>query len=113
MSTKLNQFGLTLNLLNNSKSVENQSKMQLQNLFKITPSSCTNFTEIFLNFELFLLSNFCFGSVFNPEIFCRWVPPVGLLYPASGPACQGFDSTWHHVPRHSLRGHHTPMRARR
>jgi hypothetical protein len=50
MSTKLNQFDLTLNLLNNSKSAENQSKMQLQNLFKITPSSCTNFTEIFLNF---------------------------------------------------------------
>jgi hypothetical protein len=29
MSTKLNQFGLTWNLLNNSKSVENQRKLQL------------------------------------------------------------------------------------
>jgi hypothetical protein len=29
MSTKLNQFGLTWNLSNNSKSVENQRKLQL------------------------------------------------------------------------------------
>jgi hypothetical protein len=29
LSTKLNQFGLTWNLSNNSKSVENQRKLQL------------------------------------------------------------------------------------
>jgi hypothetical protein len=50
MSTKLNQFGLTWNLLSNSKFVENQRKMQLQKLFQITPSSSTNFPGIFTYF---------------------------------------------------------------
>jgi hypothetical protein len=84
MSTKLNQFGLNWNLSNNSKSVENQRKLQLQKLFKITLSSSKNFPGIVLNFYLFLLSYFRFGSVFNQEIVFRWVPPVGLLYPALG-----------------------------
>jgi hypothetical protein len=35
MSTKLIHFGLTWNLSNNSKSVRNQKKLQLQKLFKI------------------------------------------------------------------------------
>jgi hypothetical protein len=47
MSTKQNQFSLTWNLLNNSKSVENYKKLQLQKLFQITPSFFTNFLEIF------------------------------------------------------------------
>jgi hypothetical protein len=50
MSTKLNQFGLTWNLLSNSKFVENQRKMQLQKLFPITPSSSTKFPGIFTYF---------------------------------------------------------------
>jgi hypothetical protein len=48
MSTNLDQFGLAWNLMNNSKSVENQKKLQLQKLFQITPSFFTNFLENFL-----------------------------------------------------------------
>jgi hypothetical protein len=36
ISTKLNQIGWTWNPLNNSKSVGNQKKLQLQKLFQIT-----------------------------------------------------------------------------
>jgi hypothetical protein len=43
MSTNLVQLGLALNLMNNSKSVENQKKLQLQKLFQITSSSSINF----------------------------------------------------------------------
>jgi hypothetical protein len=43
----VDQFGLTWNLANNSKSVENQKKLQSQKLFQITPSFSTNFFESF------------------------------------------------------------------
>jgi hypothetical protein len=48
MGTKLYQFSLAWNLSNNSKSVENQKKLQLQKLFQIKPSFSTNFLGIFL-----------------------------------------------------------------
>jgi hypothetical protein len=48
MSTKLNQIGWIWNLLNNSKSLGNQKKLQLQNLFQTTPFFSTNFVGIFL-----------------------------------------------------------------
>jgi hypothetical protein len=48
MSTKLYQFSLTWKLLNNSKSVENQKKLQLQNMFQLTFSYFTNFLGNFL-----------------------------------------------------------------
>jgi hypothetical protein len=48
MGTKLYQFGLAWNLLNTSKSMKNQKKLQLQKLFQITPSFPTNFLAIFL-----------------------------------------------------------------
>jgi hypothetical protein len=48
MSTKLDQIGWTWNLLNNSKSVGNQKKLQLQNLFQTTSFFSTNFVGIFL-----------------------------------------------------------------
>jgi hypothetical protein len=48
MSTKLNQISWTWNLLNISKSVGNQKKLQLQKLFQITPSFSTNFLGIFV-----------------------------------------------------------------
>jgi hypothetical protein len=48
MSTKLYQFSLTWNIVNNSKSIENQKKLQLQKLFQIISSYSTNFLGIFL-----------------------------------------------------------------
>jgi hypothetical protein len=48
MGTKLYQFGLTWNLSINSKSVENQKKLQLQKLVQITHSFSTYFLGFFL-----------------------------------------------------------------
>jgi hypothetical protein len=48
MGTKLYQFGLACNLLNNSKSEANQKKLRLQKLFQITPYFSTNFLGFFL-----------------------------------------------------------------
>jgi hypothetical protein len=48
MSTNLVKLGLTWNLVNNSKSVENQKKLQLQKLLQITSYSSTKFPGIFL-----------------------------------------------------------------
>jgi hypothetical protein len=63
MSTKLNQFGLTWNLLNNSKSMENQRKLPLQKLFQITPSSSSNFPGFFPNYSYF------YGAIFVQKCF--------------------------------------------
>jgi hypothetical protein len=48
ISIKRYQFSLTWNLSSNSKSEENQKKMQLQKLFQITFFYFTNFLRIFL-----------------------------------------------------------------
>jgi hypothetical protein len=66
MSTKLNQFGLTWNLSNNSKSVETQRKLQLQKLFQIIPSSATNFSVFFSIYSYFYGAIFI-QKCFNPE----------------------------------------------
>jgi hypothetical protein len=54
MNTKLYQFSLTWNLSYNSKSKENQMKLQSQKLFPITFSYFTNFLGIFLSPKIFL-----------------------------------------------------------
>jgi hypothetical protein len=61
MSTNLVQFGLAWNLVNNSKSVESQKKLQLQKLFKITPSFSTNFLGIFSPVDIVPEENSIFG----------------------------------------------------
>jgi hypothetical protein len=61
MSTNLDQFGLAWNPANNSKSVENQKKMQLQMLFQITPSLSTIFGEFFSALSYFFEENSVFG----------------------------------------------------
>jgi hypothetical protein len=47
------KLDLNWNLLDNSKSVKNQKKLQLQMLFQITPSFSTNFLKIFITPWLF------------------------------------------------------------
>jgi hypothetical protein len=64
MSTKLNQFGLTWNLSNNLKFVKNQSKLQLQKLFQIIPSSSMNFLRSFSIYSYFM-KLFSFKNVLN------------------------------------------------
>jgi hypothetical protein len=56
---------LTQNLLINSKSVENQNKLQLQKLFQITLSFSTNFLGIFLTPNYFFTENSIFGVYFH------------------------------------------------
>jgi hypothetical protein len=66
MSTNLVKPSLTWNLWNNSKSVENLRKLQLQKLFTIIPSSSMDFHGIFLNSnERCLLANT--SKLFGPN----------------------------------------------
>jgi hypothetical protein len=68
MGTKLYQFGLAWNLANNSKSMENQKKLQLQKLFQITPSLSTNFLGIFFHpLAIFPMDNLISALKFNFE----------------------------------------------
>jgi hypothetical protein len=64
MSTNLNQFGLTWNLSNNSKSIQNQRKFQLKKLFQITPSFSTKFPGFF-----FLISSYFYIAIFVQKCF--------------------------------------------
>jgi hypothetical protein len=94
MSTKLYQFSLTWNLLNNSKSVENQKKMQLQKLFQITPSISTIFWKFFTPLSYFSGDNLI-SAVILLSVALRPTPdsPVGAVLP---PSC-------HPSRHHSLR----------
>jgi hypothetical protein len=64
MSTNLVQLGLALNLMNNSKSVENQKKLQLQKLFQITSSSSIKFWGFFSPLNYFPRREFIFCRLF-------------------------------------------------
>jgi hypothetical protein len=48
INTKLNQIGWTWNPSNNSKSMGNQKKLQLQKLFQITPSFVKSCSKLHL-----------------------------------------------------------------
>jgi hypothetical protein len=68
MSTNLVRQVLTWNLVNNSKSVENQKKLQLQKLFQITSYSSTKFLGIFLTPSYFSCGEFkfqCLNLIFK------------------------------------------------
>jgi hypothetical protein len=56
------------------------------------------------------LSYYCFGSVFNPGIFCHAGPNCHLLSLRAGPARQSAISTWHHEPCHSPPDRHGATR---
>jgi hypothetical protein len=86
MGTNLYQFGLAWNLTNNSKSVKNKKKLQLQKLFQITPSSSMNFPGISQILGIFT-EIFLFQKCVNPGRVCRWVPPVSGTEADTGPAC--------------------------
>jgi hypothetical protein len=108
MSTKLNQFGLTWNLSNNSKSVENPRKLQLQKMFRIPPSSSMNFLGFFSQFLAIFTELFSFedvlirkradaGSTCRPHHF-RPGPPAGGHWacrchaPTASPAPHAFKA---------------------
>jgi hypothetical protein len=68
MSTNLVKLGSTWNIVNNSKYVENQKKLQLQKLFQITSSPSTNFLGIFLTPSYFPRGEFkfwCLNSIWK------------------------------------------------
>jgi hypothetical protein len=67
MGTNLYQFSLVWNLANNSKSVENQKKLQLKKLFQITPPFSTKFLGIFLTLSYFPVDNSISLLKFNLE----------------------------------------------
>jgi hypothetical protein len=79
MSTKLNQFGLTWNVSNNSKSVENPRKLQLQKMFRIPPSSSMNFLGFFFSISSYFYRAIFVRRCFNLEKGLTLGPPVGLI----------------------------------
>jgi hypothetical protein len=93
MSTNLDQFGLLgiLRIIQNPRRIKSGNYKSYSKLHLLPPRIFLEFSQLLAIFtELF----FCFKSVFNPENVCRWVPPVGLLYPTSGLACQVTSPTW-------------------
>jgi hypothetical protein len=93
MGTNLYQFGLAWNHMNNSKSMKNQKKLQLQKLFQITPS----YSTIFLDFSQFLAiftEIISFWKYFKPDRVCRWVSLVSGTEADAGPTYQAMLPTW-------------------
>jgi hypothetical protein len=100
MSTKLNQFGLTWNLLNNSKSMENQRKLPLQKLFQITPSSSSNFPGFFPIIAIFT-ELFSFRNVLNRKRIQPLGPTCQPPHFRSGPPVGGRLAHRCHAPTKS------------
>jgi hypothetical protein len=94
MGTNLYRFGLAWNPVNNSKSLENQKKLQLQKLFQITTSSSTIFPGFFSQFLAIFTELFSFQNCFNSDWVCRWVPPVSGTEVSTRPAYQATSPTW-------------------
>jgi hypothetical protein len=92
MSTNLVRQILTWNLVNNSKSVENQKKLQLQKLFQITSYSSIKFLEIFLTPSYFSYGEFKFQRL--NLIFKTNCPLVSGAEASVGPACLVVASAW-------------------
>jgi hypothetical protein len=91
-------FGLTWNVLNNWKSMENPKKLQLQKLFQITPSFSTIFLGIFIIPSLFFSEIFRFQQLFESGKFNPMAHLSVALRPAPALPVGGRGAHRHHTP---------------
>jgi hypothetical protein len=101
MSIKLYQFGLAWNFSNNSKSMKNQKKLQLQKLFQITSSFSTNYLAIFHTLSYFFLWVIRFW-----QLFLSWKINYSAahLSVAASSARAHLSEVAGHVVHHTLTG---------